>query len=300
MMQELLVALFTLTPFSADKVEIIKEQGTSFIHLIGNVVIEDDETKIVCDDARLYEEEDYVVLTDSVVISDKDGSIAADRAHYYFSSKKGYLGGGVRLVSESQVITAESLFYDGHRDYVEMERNIVIEDTEHNMFGYGEVGWYNLQDDIGHLEQAPRIELLREEKDPIYITASQFALYTRENMFYGYDSVVTRIDSITVLCDTFAFNLASDTGTMVRPEVIEDKNVLKGSAGEFALLDDQVDFFSVYYGSSVYHSEAGNVNNVEGDTITIYFEESRAVKIVVNGDPSGVLELKRGSSDTEN
>jgi lipopolysaccharide export system protein LptA len=299
-MQNILLLLLALTPFSADKVEIIKEDGVSVIHLIGNVVIEDEETKIECDNAQLYEDDDYVVLRDSVVISDRDGSIAAHHAQYYFSEKKGYLGGGVRLVSESRVITADSLSYDGEKEYVEMERNVVIEDTENKMFGYGDIGWYDLNNDIGHLESKPHIEIERDEKDPIHITARQFELHARDNKFYGYDSVVTTIDSITVLCDTFTFDVVADTGTMVAPEVIEDKNILQGATGTFVLVDDQVEFFSVHKGSSVYHSEAGNVNTVEGDTITIYFEKSEAVKIVVNGNPGGVLELKRGSGETEN
>lgn len=299
MLQYILLVLFSLTPFSADKVEIIKEDGASIIHLIGNVVIEDEQTKIECEDARLYETEDFVELKDSVVISDKDGSIAAARARYYFGEKKGYLGGDVCLVSDGQVITADSLFYDGIAQYVEMDRNVVIEDTLNNMLGYGNRGWYDLGDDIGRLVQSPRIELIREGKEPIYITAIQFVLHTRENMFYGHDSVVARIDSIIVYCDTFAYDLSLDKGTMIAPHVVEDQNTLKGTTGQFSMKDDQVELFQVQNGSSEYHSDAGNINNVTGDTISIYFENGEAVTIVVDGNPSGVLELKRGSGDTE-
>jgi len=298
-MSVLILACLSVTPFSADKVEIVKESGVSIIHLIGNVVIEDAQTRIECEVARLYESEDYVELKDNVVISDKDGSIAADHAYYYFSDKKGYLGGAVRLVSEDQVITADSLFYNGMEQYVDMERNVVIEDTKNNMLGYGDRGWYDLREDIGHLILSPRIELIREGKEPIQIRAMQFVLHAKEDMFYGYDSVVANIDSINVYCDTFAFDLSSDKGTMIVPHVIEGKNTLKGETGQFVMKDEQLEVFSVHKGASEYHSEVGNINNVEGDTISIFFENSKAVKIIVDGNPNGVLQLKRGSGDTE-
>jgi lipopolysaccharide export system protein LptA len=300
MIQNLLIALLCLTPFSADKVEIIKENGMSVIHLIGNVVIEDDETRIVCEDARLYEEEDCVTLKDSVVISDKDGSIYAHHAQYYFSDNKGYLGGGVELFSGVQIIRADSLFYDGAKQYVEMHRNVVIEDTSNNMIGYGGMGWYDLREDRGYLERSPRLELQREGKDPIDIRALRFELLAEDDMFYGYESVIARIDSITVECDTFSFDLASDSGTMIRPRVAEKLNRLNGEAGRFSMRSDEIESFSVYDGDSEYRSEEGNINNVEGDTIIVFFEHSEAVRIVVEGSPHGVLQLKRGPDDIEN
>ena len=294
-----IVILFTLTPFSADKVEIIKEEGESIIHLIGNVVIKDENVKIECEDARMYETEDYVILDNEVVITDKEGSIKADHAQYRFAEKQGYMTGDVNLVSGKQIITAESLYYDGNRSYVEMHRNVVIEDQENDMFGYGGKGWYHLDDDIGHLVEAPRIELLREDRDPIHIRAQEFELRTKQNMFYGYDSVHAEIDSINVECDTFTYDLADDNGAMVKPHVVEKENILKGETGAFRMKDENIESFSVHDGWSKYLSEEGNRNEVEGDTITVIFEEGEAVKIIVMGDPSGVLMLKKESENVE-
>jgi lipopolysaccharide export system protein LptA len=298
-MNLLIYLCFSLTPFSADKVEIIKENGMSIVHLIGNVVIEDEETRIECEDALLYEEEDYVILNQDVVITEKEGSISADRARYCFDDNKGYLGGSVRLVSGAQVICADSLFYDGAEEHVEMHRNVMIEDTENNMIGYGGMGWYDLHDEVGHLLEFPYLNLLREDKDPIYIKAMKFVLHTEEDMFYGYDSVCMLIDSVTLKCDTFTYDLVFDEGAVVNPDVFEKQNTLQGERGQFSMKGDQVEAFRVFNGTSEYHSEEGNINNVEGDTITIMFENGQAVQIVIEGNPQGVLRLKRGSSDVK-
>ena len=118
-------------------------------------------------------------------------------------------------------------------------------------------------------------------------------------MFYGHDSVITHIDSIIVYCDTFAYDLSSDKGTMILPHVVEGENTLKGMTGKFSMKNDQIEVFQVHRGSSEYHSESGNINNVTGDTISIYFENGKAVTIIVDGKPSGVLKLKRSAGDSE-
>jgi len=52
--------LFALSPFSADRVEILRDSGV--VHLIGNVMIESDSVRINCRDARLYEADGTFIL----------------------------------------------------------------------------------------------------------------------------------------------------------------------------------------------------------------------------------------------
>ena len=84
----LLIFLLCLTPFSADKVEIIRENGKSIVHLLGNVVIEDENTRITCSEASLNQTENYVVLIQDVKIVDENGEIKSNFAVYYFKEKK--------------------------------------------------------------------------------------------------------------------------------------------------------------------------------------------------------------------
>ena len=112
----LLVLLLCVTPFSADKVEIIKENGESVVYLVGNVAIEDEHTKITCAEARLNEAQKYVILLNHVIISDKSGTINADYARYYFDDRRGYLSGNVTLTRSEEIISADSLYYNGMED----------------------------------------------------------------------------------------------------------------------------------------------------------------------------------------
>jgi hypothetical protein len=233
------------------------------------------------------------------VITDRDGSITADHARYHFGDNRGYLGGGVRLISDEQVIRADSLFYDGKKQYVEMDKNVVIEDSANDMVAYGGMGWYDLHRDTGYLGTTPWLELIRKDRDPVRITATSFVLYAADDMFYGYDAVKALIDSITVFSDTFNYDLVRDHGEMINPRIVEKQNIMKGRAGYFSMKNGEIETFSVYNGDSEYRSAEGNINNVEGDTITIVFEAGEAVKIIVKGGPHGVLQLKRGADDTE-
>lgn len=287
-----LLILITLTPFSADKVEIIKEEGQSIIHLIGNVVIEDSQTTITCQRARLNEVDKTLVLYDSVRIIEDNGEIHGDHAYYVLSTREGHLRGNVVLLTGEQTVRAESLYYNGIKEQVRMYRDVVIEDPTNNLIARGQEGWYDLTSDIGYLLNEPDLAIAREGKEPIKITAREFKLHTADDLFYGYDSVVASIDSIRVYCDTFLYNLRTDDGEMIHPFVVEKNNELKGARGYLRMKDREVEIFRVEQGWSQYYAEGGSRNIVEGDTITIQFRDGKASKILVNGMPRGVLYMK--------
>jgi len=292
-----LLVLLCLTPFSADKVEIIKENGESVVYLVGNVVIEDEHTKITCTEARLNEAKNYVILVHDVKIIDKNGEINADYARYHFKDKKGYLKGNVLLLRADEIISADSLYYCGTEDLIEMFHNVQVEDKKNDLLAKGTHGWYDLKEDEGHLVDNSTLEIFREDKDPIKVSAREFQLKTNSNEFYGFDSVIVIIDSITVYCDTFLYNLKTESGFMVKPVILEKNNELKGKTGQFRMKDKNIKSFSVTEGSSTYYTKEGSKNVIEGSEIRIIFSEGKASKIEVHGQPKGVLSLKRTVED---
>jgi lipopolysaccharide assembly outer membrane protein LptD (OstA) len=289
--------LLCLTPFSADKVEIIRENGKSIVHLLGNVVIEDENTRITCSEASLNQTENYVVLVHDVKIVDKNGEIKSNFAVYYFKEKKGYLRDSVFLITTDQIISSDSLYYNGIEEMVEMFDNVKIEDRKNNLIGYGNRGWYDLKEDEGHLVNAPRLEIIRENKEPIDVRAREFQLISNSNTFYGFDSVVAIVDSITIYCDTFSYNLKTENGIMIKPVILEKNNELKGETGQFSIRNNGIESLSVQKGWSKYYTDEGSKNIVEGDTITIIFHDGKASRIIVEGEPRGVLSLKRKAED---
>ena len=64
--------------------------------------------------------------------------------------------------------------------------------------------------------------------------------------------------------------------------------------------DKEIESFSVHDGWSQYHTEEGSKNVVEGSEISILFRESKAIKIIVNGNPKGILTMKRKEEDAGN
>ena len=125
------------------------------------------------------------------------------------------------------------------------------------------------------------------------MNAREFHLHARENLFYGHDSVVAIIDSITVHCDTITYDLVADTGTVAKPRVVEQQNLLEGMTGRFRMLDNEIDYFEVRDGWSRYYSESGSKNIVEGETIRIVFRDNKALSITVHGDAKGTMTHKQ-------
>ncbi len=296
----LLLVFFFLTPFRADRVEMIKENGESVVYLLGNVIIEQDDTRISCHKAKLNENRGTVQLQDTVLIKDNKGEIRADYATYYFDKRYSFLQGNVVMVSGTQTISAESLEYYGDRQFVRMYHNVRLDDTENRIVAYGGEGWYELDSENGRLFNQPRIEMQREEKTPIIIHAREFFVKNKENLCYGYDSVAGEIDSIKIFCDTITYHLNQDRGYMTNPLVQEKQNELKGLSGEFGLKKKVIDYFRVNSGIANYWTNEGAHNIIEGESINIMFQDGRAFKIFVEGNPRGRLYLKEKEADVSN
>lgn len=288
----LLLILLTLTPFSADRVEIFKDNGERIVHLIGNVIIEGEATRITCAEAKISEVHGSVNLIGDVELHGPNGLVSAAAAIYYFNEDRGYLSDSVTIITSDEKITADSLYYDGAKDSVEMYGNVFIEDEENDLHVSGAQGWYNLSRDEGMLLGNPKLQIIRQDKEPITVHAKVFKLHTNEDQFYGFDSVQAVIDSIVVYCDTFSYNLKTEAGEMVNPIIREKKNELVGSHGQFKLRNKEIQAVSVTNGRSVYYTDEGSKNTVEGDSISILFNEGTATTIKVQGQPRGLLLLK--------
>ena len=288
-----IILLIALTPFSADRIQIYKEEGESIVHLIGNVLIEGEETKITCTEARINEARGWIRLFDEIKLSGRNGEVSASNAIYFFNEDRGYLTDSVLIVTDDERMYSDSLYYDGKRDSIEMYGNVVIEDDRNDMIVSGDRGWYHLAKDEGIMSGNPELRITRQGKSPIIVYAGAFRLMTNENLFMGYDSVRAVIDSIDVLCDTFSYDLKAQTGDMTMPVIREKNNELKGTTGTFRLKDKEMDKLVVSNGRSVYHSDEGSENLVEGNKIEISFTQGKASAIRVEGQPRGVLNMRR-------
>jgi lipopolysaccharide export system protein LptA len=289
----LVMFLITLTPFQADRVEIFTEENERIVHLIGNVVIESSAARITCAEAKISEMSGWVRLFQDVRLEDRNGVVSAVSAIYYFNEEHGYLKDSVMIVTPDEEISADSLYYDGAHDSVEMYGNVLIRDKRNDMLVSGDGGWYNLEKDEGLLFGDPKLEITRQEKAPIVVYANTFELLTRQELFHGYDSVRALIDSITVLCDTFSYYLKEERGRMVGPRIQEEQNELTGTQGQFIMKDKEIEVLRVEQGQSTYYTKEGSRNFVQGDTISIIFHEGQAIRIIVDGEPKGHLSLKR-------
>lgn len=293
----IIILLLSLAPFSADRVEIIKENGESIVHLIGNVIIEDEKTRITCTEANYNEMRNYVILNDDIRIVDDQGEISADFATYDFNSRQGFLRGNVRLIRRNEIFTSDSLMYDGAGKHVEMFSNVVIEATDSTLRAFGAAAQYDLEAEIGWLTDNPSLEILRKERSPMFVEAERFRLDNKANILYGYDSVVATIDSVVVMCDTFVYDVKTEHGTMTRPFITEVDNRLIGETGSFTMKDNDIESLSVHDGWSQYFTKNGTKNIVEGEKITIVFEEGQANRIIVIGEPRGIVHMREGDED---
>lgn len=289
----LILWLIVISPFSADKVEIINEGNEQIVKLLGNVIIEEKDAKITCYEAVIYEGKDLAVLNGKVKIADTTGTIEADTAYHYLKELRSILKGNVVLKNKAREIYADSLVYTKKNELAQAYGRVRFVDTAQKFNALGKLGTYDLRRGKGRLEGTPQAFVQREGKSPIEINSKYLEFDERLSAIIARDSVKVQIDSLYVTGDTLTYYVNSKTGLITNLNIVERTNTMSGLSGRFTLRDSKLDEFEVSTGQGVYHTEEGTKNEITGGRITFKFKDGKTTAIEVVDSPEGLLFLKR-------
>ncbi len=285
--------LIWVSPFTADKVEIINLPGERVVKLAGNVIIDATPARIFCSEARVYEDRDLAILTGRVKIIDTASSVEADTAYHYLKGERSILKGNVTLFSGSRSIYAESLIYDRVKKFVQAFDSVKFVDTMQKFTSLGNRGSYDLKMGIGRLEDQPCAWIERKDKSPIYVWSRVFEYNAKKNWIVAYDSVRIVIDSIEVSGDSLRYEIDKKIGLIEKIRLTEANNSITGGSGRFALADENLSEFDVNQGQGVYITREGVKNEISGGLMRFKFNNGKAVAIEVYDRPRALLYLKK-------
>ncbi len=285
--------LLTLSPFSADKVEIIRHEEGNIIRLLGDVIIDASTAKIFCQEATIYEFKDLAVLHGAVRIIDTSSTIEADTAYHYLSDERSLLKGNVILKKAARTIYADSLVYFGRRDYTQAFGQVKFTDSTQKLTARGDHGTYDLRQGRGYLEGSPRALIERENKSPIEVNSRIFEFIEKSNSIIAYDSVKVTIDSTFIEGDSLRYFLDKKEGLITNLTISEQRNNIIGDSGRFTLGDDRLEEFKIRNGHGVYLTKEGTKNEVDGGLIVFQFKDGRIYAIEVSDKPKGILYLRK-------
>ena len=289
----LLLFAVALSPFTADKVEIINAPEGNVVRLVGSVVIHAQTATITCQEATIYEARNLAVLSGAVKIVDSNSTVEADTAYHYLQGSMSLLKRNVSLHSKARSIFADSLVYDRGKEQADAFGNVKMVDTVQKFTALSRLGTYDLKRGIGRMTGQPRALLDRPEKPPIEVASKILEYQERKNMIHANDSVVVRIDSMLITGDTLTYDVSAKAGWISNIVMTERENRVTGNTGRFELVDGQLDEFEVLSGQGTYLTGEGTQNDITGSSILFRFSAGRATGIVVTGKPKGYLYLRQ-------
>ncbi len=288
-----LLFMVTMSPFTADKVEIINGPDGSVVRLVGEVAIQTPTAKITCQEATIYEARNLAVLSGTVKIVDSNSTVEADTAYHYLQGSMSVLKRNVALHRQARSIFADSLVYDRGREQADAFGNVRMVDTVQKFAASSSIGTYDLRRGIGVMRGQPRALVDRAEKPPIEVTSKTLEYQERTNMMFARDSVAVRIDSMLITGDTLRYDINAKEGWISNIVMTEQENRVTGDAGRFELVDDQLSEFEVRSGQGTYLTREGSQNDIAGGSMLFRFSGGRATEIVVTGAPKGYLHLRQ-------
>ena len=130
-----------------------------------SVVINDGDTHITANLARMYEGKGLALISDAVHITNPDAQVWADSARYHFSDKLAELFGNVRVRQESLNIRAPKLLYRSKEKSVRADSGVALENLSRSFRLTGRKGTYDMDSDVGVVDSSPVLTWRRESRE---------------------------------------------------------------------------------------------------------------------------------------
>ncbi|MBA3648998.1 MAG: LPS export ABC transporter periplasmic protein LptC [Chitinophagales bacterium] len=193
-----------ITITNADALTYNEASGSKAKHLVGNVVLQQRDVTLICDNADFDQEKNVVDATGNVHIKQADTiNIYGDQLHYDGNSKMAQLTKNVRLTNTHMVLTTEVLNYDlNTRIASYLQQGTIVNDsavlTSNHGYYFATTGDVYFKKDVklAHPDYILNTDTLR------YNVNSKTAFFLSPTTITG--------DSFNVYCEGGYYNTADD------------------------------------------------------------------------------------------
>ncbi len=275
----------------------------------GNVIIKTREATIFSQRLRYDFFFEIAAFPDRLRLEDEDGILVADRGLYFAESDSAAFVGNVQVSDESQYIEADSLYSRREIDYYELHGNVFLFDIENRT---RIVGDYSESDSTGYrlVEGNTRLQRINEaETDTTFLIANRLEMFDSDTL-----RIVDSFGNVSIWSETYASlsdsarfdDLTEEFFLYGNARLWQDELQLSSPQIDIQLVDDEVDELLAYTRpfAATPDSASGRLNQIEGDSLRIYFEEGKVKRIHVkpngemifhsndeNDEPDGALQL---------
>lgn len=298
----------------------------------GKIVNQKDGVTLTSNLGIYYSDAKLFHFKDSVVLVSEDYTIYSDTMHqsnnqnitYFFGPthiysdslyiycEKGYFDQNkdvaefvknAKIINESQLLIADSIFYNLSNEEGKMYCNVEISDTSENFTVIGDYGYHNKKDSISIVTENALL-MQKMDNDTFYLHAdtlfSTFDSTRQHRLIRAYRKVKFFKPSLAGKCDSLVFSYADSLIKLYyNPVIWADENQLTANYIQIKNYNGKIEWMEMKENSFIITQEDSNkFNQISGFNMFNYFEEGKLRKIDVRKNGKTLYYAKEDNGTT--
>ncbi len=265
--------------------------GTDEFFLSGNVVAEEDSTRITGERGKYDRSTDLATVAGSVLIIDGDTEITCEEAEYDRNNQLINLRGIVEIRQPGSRLNADRMVYHRETGFAEAWGHVELEDYDNQTLLRGEHGSYDRESGEAMMDRNPSL-FRAEAGDSIRLTAALMRQFGRDSMSVAVGDVRYLRGATEALCDSAIYFRDEDRLQLFgEPRMIRSGSVLSGDSLDLHFVDGDVDRMRVA-GDARFQGERADArvfpdlrSEITGDRFDIDFVDGDIREVAVQGNP---------------
>lgn len=240
-------------------------------------------------DTLLYNTDSKVatILGQSIIVSDS-ATVHTSRGWYDTAGKKSYLLDRSLLVSGSQFLTGDSLFFNEGEQYGEAFGNMNLTDTTRRVAMEGAYGYYHEQTKYAFATDSA-LFMEYSKGDTLFLHADSLMMMTTADSlrllkaYYGVRFY--RVDMQGV-CDSLQFNTTDTVMHMYKEPILWNaKYQITGDTIAVYMKDSTIEYAHIHpYAFSIQEVDTAYYNQVKGQDMKAFFSGRTVDRVDVSGN----------------
>lgn len=298
----------------SDNIYFDEVNSLAYWHEFGKIIR--DGSILTSKNGYYYTERDYFIFSDSLVMNDEDfqlfsdtlgfdpnankadifgptiiiteeDSIYSESGWFNNESKIGIFEDNVEITSDGQKLFADSVYYDQIDSIGNAYGNVEINDTENNVWIYGEEALQNHKEKTGIVIGTPLMIQVFEE-DSLFLHADTFQIIQKETgkEVFAFPKVKYYKSDLQGNCDSIHFAPNDSLIKMLgEPVIWSDKNQITGDTINIITYDSQIKKLLAFeHAFMIEEVDSVRYSQIKGKTMDAFFVEGKIDQVLFKGN----------------
>jgi lipopolysaccharide export system protein LptA len=262
--------------------------------ITGNVVVLDPEYRITSDTLKYLTNTDVTVFYHNTTIYNKKSRIHCESGSFDTKQNQGRFGKKTKIIDGTQILTADSLFFDRDKNYGKAYWNFHWLDSTMDFELFGNKGeFYNQQERFKAWDNAFLISKM--DRDSLYLSAD--TLYSHHTsasdttrVFRAFYHARMYSKQMQAICDSMKYSFADSTFRMYkRPVVWTDSTQMLGDTIYLKLKNKKADrLYLLNAAFIIMPTSKKYFDQIKAKNITGYFKDNELERMQAEGNAESI------------